>query len=217
VNFENNTVKLPKIGEIKAVLHRKFEGELKTATVSRTCKGQYYISILVEDGKKLPEKQVFSESTTVGIDIGIKDFAVLSTGEKIENPKYLANSLQRLKVLQKRIPRKQKGSKNRTKAKQRLAVLHDKITNQRNDFQNKLSFRLISENQTIALETLNVKGMVNNHHLAQSMSDCAWSIFVTKLEYKVQWLGKAVLKIGQFEPHLPSSVVFVGTTTKRFS
>ncbi|AKB36146.1 Mobile element protein [Methanosarcina siciliae C2J] len=89
MNFETNTVKLPKIGEIKAVFHRKFEGELKTATVSRTCKGHYYISILVEDGKELPEKQKFSESTTIGIDVGIKDFAVLSTGEKIENPEYL--------------------------------------------------------------------------------------------------------------------------------
>jgi putative transposase len=200
VDFENNTVKLPKIEPIKAVLHRKFEGELKTATVSKSCKGNYYISILVEDGKELPARQVFSASTTVGIDVGIKDFAVLSTGEKVENPKYLKNSLQRLKVLQKRVSKKVKGSKNRTKAKQRLAVLHDKITNQRNDFQNKLSFRLISENQAVALETLNVKGMVKNHHLAQSISDSAWSSFVTKLEYKAEWFGKTILRIGRFEP-----------------
>ncbi len=200
VNFENSTVKLPKMGEIKAVLHRVFEGELKTATVSRSCKGHYYISILVEDGKELPVKQEFLDSTTIGIDVGIKDFAVLSTGEKSENPKYLKNSLQRLKVLQKRVSKKQKGSQNRAKAKQRLAALHDKIANQRNDFQNKLSFKLISENQAIALETLNVKGMVKNHNLAQSISDSAWSSFVTKLEYKADWLGKTVLRIGQFEP-----------------
>ncbi|AKB52326.1 Mobile element protein [Methanosarcina barkeri str. Wiesmoor] len=200
VNFENNTVKLPKIGEIKAVLHRKFEGELKTATVSRSCKGNYYISILVEDEIELPEKQEFYESTTVGIDVGIKDFAVLSTGEKIENPKYLKNSLKRLKVLQKRVSRKQKGSKNRAKAKKRLAVLHENISNQRKDFQNKLSFRLVSENQAIALETLNVKGMQKNHHLSQSIIDSAWSSFVTKLEYKAEWYGKTILRIGQFEP-----------------
>ena len=200
VNFENSTVKLPKIGEIKAVLHRDFEGELKTATVSRSCKGHHYISILVEDGKELPEKQEFSDSTTIGVDVGIKDFAVLSTGEKIENPKYLKNSLQRVKVLQKRVSKKQKGSQNRAKAKQRLAALHDKIANQRNDFQNKLSFKLISENQAIALETLNVKGMVKNHSLAQSISDSAWGSFVTKLEYKAEWFGKTVLRIGQFEP-----------------
>ncbi len=200
VNFENSTVKLPKIGEIKAVLHRMFEGELKTATVSRSCKGHYYISVLTEDGKDLPVKQAFSDSTTIGIDVGIKDFAILSTSEKVENPKYLKNSLKRLKVLQKRVSNKQKGSNNRTKAKQRLAALHDKIANQRNDFQNKLSFKLVSENQAIALETLNVNGMVKNHNLAQSISDSAWGSFVTKIEYKAEWLGKTVLRIGQFEP-----------------
>ncbi len=124
---------------------------------------------------------------------------MLSTGVKIENPRYLKNSLQRLKVLQKRVSRKQKGSKNRAKAKQRLVVLHDKITNQRSDFQNKLSFRLVSENQAVALETLNVIGMAKNHHLAQAISDSAWSSFVTKLEYKAQWFGKNILRIGQFE------------------
>ena len=173
---------------------------MKTATVSRTCKGNYYISILVEDGKELPVKEALTESTTIGVDVGIKDFAILSNGVKVENPKYLKNSLQRLKVLQKRLSRKQKGSKNRTKAKQRLAVIHDKITNQRNDFQNKLSFTLVSENQAVALETLNVKGMVKNHHLAQAINDSAWSSFVTKLEYKAEWFGKTVLRIGQFEP-----------------
>ncbi|WP_292391871.1 IS200/IS605 family element RNA-guided endonuclease TnpB, partial [Methanosarcina sp. UBA5] len=200
VNFETGTVKLPKIGEIKAVLHRNFVGELKKATVSKTCTGKYFISILVENNEELPVKQKFSEETIVGIDVGIKDFAILSTGEKIKNPKYLKNSLQRLKLLQKRVSRKQKGSKNRAKARQRLAILHEKITNQRNDFQNKLSFKLVSENQAIALETLNVKGMQRNHHLAQAIGDSAWSCFVTKLEYKAEWLGKTILRIGQFEP-----------------
>lgn len=200
VNFENGTIKLPKIGEIKAVFHRKFEGELRTSTVSKACTGKYYISILVESNEELPIKQVFSEVTTIGVDVGIKDFAVLSTGEKVENPKYLKSSLKRLKVLQKRVSRKQKGSNNRAKAKQRLAVLHEKITNQRNDFQNKLSFKLVSENQAIALETLNVKGMQKNHHLAQAIGDSAWSSFVTKLEYKAEWFGKTILRIGQFEP-----------------
>ncbi|MDM7919288.1 MAG: RNA-guided endonuclease TnpB family protein, partial [Methanosarcina sp.] len=200
VDFENDTIKLPKIGIVKAVLHRKFEGELKTATVSKSCTGKYYISILVDNGKELPVKETFSEVNTIGVDVGIKDFAVLSTGEKIENPKYLKSSLQRLKVLQKRVSRKVKGSRNREKAKQRLAKLYEKITNQRNDFQHKLSFRLVSENQAIALETLNIKGMVKNHCLAQSISDAAWSSFVTKLEYKAEWFGKTILRIGQFEP-----------------
>jgi putative transposase len=200
VDFEKGIVKLPKIGEVKAILHRRFEGTLKTATISKICTGKYYISILVEDGKELPTKQEFSESTTIGIDVGIKDFAVLSTGEKIENPKYLKNSLIRLKVLQKRVSRKVKGSKNREKARIQLSKLHEKISNQRNDFQHQISSKLISENQAIALETLNVKGMQKNHCLAQAISDSAWSIFVTKLEYKAQWYGKTILRIGRFEP-----------------
>jgi putative transposase len=105
-----------------------------------------------------------------------------------------------LKVLQKRVSRKVKGSKNREKARLVLLKLHEKISNQRSDFQHKLSSKLISENQAIALETLNVKGMQKNHCLAQLISDAAWSSFVTKLEDKAQWFGKTVLKVGRFEP-----------------
>ena len=136
----------------------------------------------------------------MGIDIGIKDFAVLSTGEKIENPKHLKNSLKRLKCLQKRVSRKQVGSKRRDKARKLFSKIHEKISNQRNNFQHQISSKLLSENQAIALETLNVKGMIKNHHLAQAISDSAWSSFVTKLEYKAEWFGKTVLRIGQFEP-----------------
>ena len=200
VDFEKGTIKLPKIGKVKTVFHRRFEGTLRTATISRSCTGKYYISILVDDGKELPDTQKYIESTTIGVDVGIKDFAVLSTGVKVENPKYLKDSLKRLTCLQKRVSRKQKGSNRRNKAKLLLSKIHEKISNQRNDFQHKLSSKLISENQAIALETLNVKGMVKNHHLAQAISDSAWSSFVTKLEYKAQWCGKTVLRIGQFEP-----------------
>jgi putative transposase len=200
VDFENNTVKVPKIGEIKAVLHKTFEGELKSALISKSSTGKYYISILVEDGKEVPVKQMFSESTTIGIDVGITDFAVISTGEKVENPNYLKNSLKRLKVLQKRVRRKQNGSKNREKAKQKLAVLHEKITTQRNDFQHKLSFKLVSENQAIAVETLDFKGMIKTPHFSKARFDSVWSSFVTKLEYKSEWLGKTILMMGKFEP-----------------
>jgi putative transposase len=200
VDFERNIIKLPKIGEVEAVLHRKFEGAMKTATISRSSTGKYYISILVDNEKDIPNKQNFSESSTIGIDVGIKDFAVLSNGEKVENPKYLKNSLKRMKVLQKRVSRKVKGSNNRNKARQHLSKIHETISNQRNNFQHQLSFRLISENQAVALETLNVKCMVKNHCLAQSISDASWSSFVTKLEYKAEWLGKTILRIGRFEP-----------------
>ncbi len=199
VDFNRNVIKLPKIVEVKAVLHRQFEGTMKTATISRSSTGKYFISILVDDGKELPAKQKVSESTAIGIDVGIKDFAILSTGEKVENPKYLKNSLKRMKCLQKRVSRKDKGSKNRDKARLLLSKIHEKISNQRNDFQHQLSSKLIRENQAIALETLNVKGMVKNHCLAQSIEDAGWSSFVTKLEYKAEWAGKTILRIGRFE------------------
>jgi putative transposase len=200
VDFENQIIKLPKIGKVKAVIHRCFEGMLKAATISKSCTHKYFISIVVEDGKEASVKQTFSENTTVGIDVGIKDFAVLSTREKVENPKYLKTSLQTLKVLQKQVSRKVKGSNRRKKAIKRLATLHERVTNQRNDFQHKLSSRMICENQAITLESLNVKGMVKNHCLAQAISDAAWSSFVNKLEYKAEWFGKTILRIGTFEP-----------------
>jgi putative transposase len=200
VDFERNLIKLPKIGEVEAVLHRKFEGAMKTATISRSSTGKYFISILVDNGEELPDKQGISESSTIGIDVGIKDFAILSNGVKVENPKYLKNSLKRMKCLQKRVSKKVKGSNNRNKARHHLSKIHETISNQRNNFQHQLSFRLISENQAISLETLNVKGLVKNHCLAQSISDAGWSSFVTKLEYKAEWLGKTILRIGRFEP-----------------
>jgi putative transposase len=200
VDFEKNRIKLPKIGLIKIALSREFFGICKTATVSKSPTGKYYISILVDDEKDFPIKEKFSENTTLGVDVGIKDFVVLSNGEKVENPKYLKNSLQKLKILSKRLSSKQKGSNNFKKAKLRISQLHEKITNQRNDFQHKLSLKLVRENKAIALETLNVTGMLKNHCLAQSISDAGWSNFVTKLEYKAEWFGKTILKIGRFEP-----------------
>jgi putative transposase len=200
INFENNTIKLPKIGLVKIKLHRKFEGKLKTATISMKSTGKYFISILVDDGIPLPEKQPFNIETTIGIDVGIKDYAITSNGDKTPNPKYLKNSMIRMGVLQKRLSRKQKGSSNRNKQRIKVAILHEKITNQRNDFQHKLSIKLISENQAIALETLKVSNMVKNHHLAQAISDASWGSLVAKLEYKAKWYGKTILRIGQFEP-----------------
>jgi putative transposase len=200
VDFERNRVKLPKIGLVKASFSREFEGTCKTATISRSTTHKYYISILVDDGKDIPIKEPFNDNTTVGVDVGIECFAVLSTGEKFDNPKYYKNSLQKLKVLSKRLSRKQKGSNNWKKAKLRLSKLHEKISNQRNDFHHKLSKKLISENQAVALETLKVCNMVKNKNLAQSIYDAGWSAFVKKLEYKAEWYGKTILRIGQFEP-----------------
>ena len=194
-------VLLPKFGWIKVKMHREIsKGSLKTATISRTPTGKYYISFLTNDGEKLPEKQEFSHATLIGIDVGLMTFATLSTGEKIDNPKFLKNSLERLKCLQRRVSKKVKGSKNRRKAVYKLAKIHEKISNQRHDFQHKVSNKLISENQAIAVETLNIKGMMKCHNRAQSTGDSGWYSFVLKLMYKAEWVGKTILRIGMWEP-----------------
>ncbi|MGI6022779.1 MAG: RNA-guided endonuclease TnpB family protein [Methanoculleus sp.] len=200
VDFEQGRVKLPKISTIKTILHRPFTGTMKYTTVSVTSTGKWFISILVDDGSPEPEPAPFTLDTTLGIDVGLTDFATLSTGEKVENPRFLKKSLQRLKVLQRQVSRKKRGSKNRKKAIQRLARCHEKIANQRNDLLHKLSYRGVSENQAIAVESLNVAGMQKNHCLAQSISDVSWSTFFTMLEDKCQKYGKTLLKIGRFEP-----------------
>ncbi|KXS42141.1 MAG: transposase [Methanolobus sp. T82-4] len=228
INLTTSKIYLPKIGWMKIVLHRDFldkkfienelvtkevNGELildqklnkefkilKTLTVSRTSAGRYHASLLIDNHVPEPEPVVFTEETTIGIDVGIKNFAALSSGEIIENPRYLQKSLDKLKKLQKAVSRKKKGSKNRRKAIARLAKQHQLVSNQRNDFQHKLSMRLICENQAVALENLNISGMIRNHCLAQSISDVGWSEFIRKLTYKAQWYGRTILQIGRFVP-----------------
>ena len=200
VNFDQRTIKFPKIGEVKTVFHRIFTGKMKYATVSVTSTGKWFVSILVDDEEPEPKPVPFTSDTTVGIDVGLTDFATFSTGEKIENPRYLKTSLQRLKVLQRRVSRKKKGSKNQEKAIRKLARCHEKVANQRNDFLHKISFRVVSENQAIAVESLNVGGMMKNHCLAQGIGDVSWSTFFTMLDYKCRKYGKTLLKIGRFDP-----------------
>lgn len=200
VYLKENKVKLPKLGTVRAVLHRTFTGVLKTATVSATNTGKYYISVLVDDGLKEPEPAPFDSKTTIGIDVGLMSFLVSSDGNKEDNPRYLKNSLARLKHLQRSVAKKVKGSSNRGKAVQKVALLHERISNQRSDFLHQHSYDIVSENQAIAVETLNVTGMLKNHCLARSISDVGWSEFFRQLEYKCKWYGKTLLKIGRFEP-----------------
>ena len=200
IDFHNSTVRLPKIGKIKAVFSREFKGKIKTCTISRTKINQYFISMLIEDGKKNPIPTKPNKRKAVGIDLGIKDFAITSDGEKTANPRCLKKSLGRLKCLQRRASRKKKGSLNRKKANFRLAKVYNKITNQRSDFLHKLSTKLIRENQTICLEDLNISGMMKNHCLAQAISDVSWSKFVDMLKYKAEWYGKNIIQINRFSP-----------------
>lgn len=203
IDFENSKLIIPKFMEgIRCKVSRRFEGETKTFTVCKTTTGKYFVSVLVETPDNVPEKRPIALVTTIGIDVGIKDFCTLSTGEKVENPRHLRKELVRLKVLQRRASKKKRGSANRKKAVMKVARLHEKIANQRNDFLHKLTHRLTSENQadSLAVEDLNIAGMLKNHCLAQAISDVSWSEFYRQLEYKSEWNGVNLLKIGRFEP-----------------
>ena len=196
VIVEGNLLIVPKFKEsIKMSLHRPTKGTIKSATISVTPTGKYFVSILCDTKENIPTKVPIEENTTIGIDLGIKDFAITSEGEVFENPKYLRKAQSKLKYVQRKYS-KHKGKRT----KQRLALLHEKVVNKRKDFLHKVSTQLIRENQTICLETLSVKNMVKNHNLAQAISDVSWSTFVTMLEYKADWHGKNILRIGRFAP-----------------
>lgn len=196
VIVENEKLVIPKFKEgINIVLHREIKGIIKSATISVTPTGKYFVSILVDTNTEKPNKAPITENATIGIDLGIKDFAITSDGEVFENPKNLRKAQSKLKYVQRKYS-KSKGKRT----KQRLALLHEKVVNKRKDFLHKTSIKLIRENQTICLEDLAVSNMVKNHNLAQAISDVSWSTFVSMLEYKADWYGKNILRIGRFAP-----------------
>jgi len=201
IDFEKQTLTIPKNPNIPIKISREFTGEIKTITISRVSSGKYYASVLVEDSLEIPVKPEINASTTIGIDLGIKSFVVSSDGKIFDANRKLKAKLDRLKCLGRRLSRKVKGSNNQKKAIKRLSLLHEKISNQRTDYIHKTTSSLIkSDNQTFVIEDLNVAGMLKNRNLSQAISDVGFGEFARQLKYKCHWYGKSLVQIGRFEP-----------------
>lgn len=197
ISVDSTYIKLPKLGHIRYRDKKTPQGKIRNVTVFRTPSGKYYASVCVEteDVRELP-----MTGNQVGIDLGIKDFCVISNHEKVENPCFLNKTLQQIQKLQRELSRKSKGSSNWEKNRIKLARLYENATNQKKDFLEKLSTRIVSENDVICIEDLNMSGMVKNHNLAQSILSASWYEFVAKLIYKARWYGKMVIKVDRFYP-----------------
>jgi len=198
LDAEQGWLTLPKLTPLRIVVHRPVKGALMSVIISRSPSGRYFASILCEvEVKDRPFKRKGKE---IGLDLGLKSFAVTSDGEKIDSPRPLRRAEKKLCRLQRQLSRKQKGSQNSEKGRVKFARLHEKIANQRADFLHKQSRRLIDESQAIYVESLNVKGMLANHHLAKSISDAGWGEFLSQLQYKGAWYGCRLEAIERFFP-----------------
>ena len=212
INFEKWKLFIPKIGYVKLFKNRTFDVNCphKSMTISKDNCGEYWVSILVETNEKskpLKAKEMLDSNNTVGIDLGIKSFAILSNGETIDNPKFKKSQQRNITRVQRKLSKRvEVCKKNKThlskrgeKIKLRLAKIHRKVHNQRMDFIHKLTLNLVKRFDCICLEDLNVKGMMQNHNLANSISDVSWSEFVGVLKYKAQWNGVRVIQIDRFD------------------
>ena len=194
---KNNIAYLPKFKEgIKFDNHRPINGKIISISISKTPTGKFYISFTC----KTSIKQLEQRTESIGIDLGLKTFAVTNDNETVDNPKFLRKKLKKIKYLSKQHSKKQSKSSNKEKARLKLAKQYEKVTNQRTNFLHQTSKKLINENQVICLEDLAVKNMMQNHNLALSISDVSWSKFVNQLCYKADWYGRQIVFINRFYP-----------------
>lgn len=194
-------VRVPKIGRIKAVVHRRIEGKIKSITLSADTCGAYYASVLFEDGKREVESLVkMYEDQVTGIDLGLADLVIESNGSKTPNPRHLKKAQENLRRKAKKLSRTVKGGRRHEKARKRLAKAHKRVANARNDSLHKISRRLIDENQAVCAESLKVKNMEKNYHLAKAIADAGWGTLCRMLEYKAKRAGKVFARVDTFYP-----------------
>lgn len=191
---------MPKLGHVKAVVHREIIGTIKTVTISKNPSEKYFASILSQTEE--PETAVSFDGKILGIDVGLTHLAITSDGSKFDNPRHIAKSQKNLKRKQQKLSHKVKGSNSRNKAKKLVAKVHERITNSRKDYLHKLSHKLVNEKQVqvLAVEDLHIKGMVKNHCLAKAISDAGWCIFTGFLKYKAAKVGKGYIEVNRFFP-----------------
>ena len=197
---DNKMIFIPKLKYVSIDIHRIFDGEIKTVTISKTKTNKYYISILIDTKIEKSIKKLVNESTSVGIDLGIKDFCITSDGKKFENKDFFKSAMNKLRIEQRSLTRKKKGSNHYFKQKLVVALLHEKIKNQRHDYLHKISKYLVDTYDTICIENLATNNLLKNSNLARAISDMGWSEFRSMLEYKTDWYGKNLSVIGRFEP-----------------
>jgi putative transposase len=200
INFDNWTVRLPKLKWVSFNQDRTFKGKIRQATVSRTATGRHFVSILVEDGKAVPTRKKYNEKNSVGIDVGLKSFAVMSDGEVVANPRHLEKSLKHLHRTQRALARSVKDSKNREKKRLQVAKAHETVAYRRNDFLHKLSTSIAKRYIGVCVEDLNIQGMLRNRRLARHIGQAGWGAFKSMLKYKLERTGGTLIEIGRFEP-----------------